>query len=1489
MKYWYCILLLAGTIGAAGETLPLLPEFSPETVEVEAAPTALRGSGAKRIVTVEVPALPGGGKITFNPKPFRGKRMNFSISARAENVSSPEQAWNGLKFMLVVTDSAGKVHYFGSSTCGTHDWKRLFFHAQIPPGAESAFLSFGMQGSTGKGEFALETLRVSSPESAGNVGRQVDSAAAFRYANGMLLAVSPKAIRAKPTPGNYRLLLKVKSANRGMLQRDTLFGGYNYFFPEQSYRLFTGNGKEIPLAISPRMAEFIRKDDAGNELYTGFLFSQQVVAVKEDFSLFASCSQPEGVIFELYFLSPEEWEAEKLRASALFGELKDNSFVGYSAWFFTAGVPRVQYPVASLEKFLRLMDFSETARLDGFDGAAFARRGAELLKERESFLALNDSAAANGAAVAARWNALRDDARRDIVVAVKKFIEEERDFAVLLRKQLASSCYAGRMAVFHLDVAERYLDELAAVPSESVRNDDASFQEPLHLLNSVFHARKHREIAQRYAAVPQKTVEYPGFFLAPAKRAAAGGDFNGYESLLLNSIWKFAPVPPDTPSDQIDKLPDEWHEQAIPYTSLPTFYNPSGKSDEEIAGFWYAYFDERKYRHCFFQRAFTVPERWNGGRIELHFEDVALSGAIYINGRYAGTHFGGMVPFSLDVTGFIQSGEENHLLVLVTSESVIADANLKRFLFPRPVGPIPGLRIGGDITLTASPQLRAEEPYIRTAVSDGRIEIHGELANSSPRDEEVTVSCHIVGDGREYASTPPRKVALKAGSSFAFSDTVPLGDLKFWGPGGEFGAPHNRYLLKTVLKRDNGKESVRYTPFAVRELKTAGRDFLLNGKKFPLQGSSSFCGEHTTMFAHNNIFFQYYENAALRYGNMNFLRFHRFNLQPWLIAACDDAGIVSEAEAPWWGLFTPPDFEGELDIDDPAWLKNCRDYYRGVARRYRNSPSMLCFALDNETLNYRNNRVFRIFRQCVAEEAPHLLALNHSIGSMDNDDTPVSIVHDYGVGHDRIRSFARNAKKPLIVGEYWNIDLFMANSNPEQAAGALVQSADYIRRSIRKYFDDGASGVMPFGFYISGALGSLGKGSAQFGPWGDLLTESPRRTFSVPVVWPAYAGNGGYRVNKMIFPNTREGNGEGAIRHNYINFWDDARPAMTPTAILDGFRDGFAPVPGQEPTVSAQVLIEAVNGGEALPNAIVTLYPAAGTVWGSILDPQGRTLLMVPPLGETTVEARWRGRTIRAEWNAQRRPLPKAGWRHLDRIRFDFSTGRAEVTPGSHIPLVFPPKETRSGKASPAVPEKEERRNSVFAFGKPIREWLLLGPFPNPGGRPDCRGFAQDFLGGEAAVQAREGKAVETVFPESDHALWSAGKVLNRWFRYVSAEDDVDLGSALVRKDIPGLSVAPLSYVAGYAATRIEIEGPLSCTLKVRTYGGVKVYVNGKLVLASHEHSWSADPASPVLPPTAVQEFARQIELRAGNNDILVKTDVDYGKMIFRLTLDRKK
>jgi len=114
--------------------------------------------------------------------------------------------------------------------------------------------------------------------------------------------------------------------------------------------------------------------------------------------------------------------------------------------------------------------------------------------------------------------------------------------------------------------------------------------------------------------------------------------------LCLNGEWDFAIT-------KSKKLPDRYDSKILvpfsPESSLSKI-NKKIKADE--------------YLH--YRKIFTLPEKFNKGRVLLNFGAVDMFCGVYLNGEKVGSNSGGYYPFTVELTGKLRYGK-NYLSVIV--------------------------------------------------------------------------------------------------------------------------------------------------------------------------------------------------------------------------------------------------------------------------------------------------------------------------------------------------------------------------------------------------------------------------------------------------------------------------------------------------------------------------------------------------------------------------------------------------------------------------------------------------------------------------------------------------------------------------------------------------------------------------------------------------------------------------------------------------------
>ena len=117
---------------------------------------------------------------------------------------------------------------------------------------------------------------------------------------------------------------------------------------------------------------------------------------------------------------------------------------------------------------------------------------------------------------------------------------------------------------------------------------------------------------------------------------------------MLNGVWEYAITPVDGEADAKtlaqQAIPSRWDGQIVVPFSPEALLSGVGRTVQPSEFLWY-------------KRKIELPKLADDQRLILHFEAVDWMCACFVNGKLAGTHAGGYLPFSFDVTNLLGSSE----------------------------------------------------------------------------------------------------------------------------------------------------------------------------------------------------------------------------------------------------------------------------------------------------------------------------------------------------------------------------------------------------------------------------------------------------------------------------------------------------------------------------------------------------------------------------------------------------------------------------------------------------------------------------------------------------------------------------------------------------------------------------------------------------------------------------------------------------------------
>lgn len=407
-------------------------------------------------------------------------------------------------------------------------------------------------------------------------------------------------------------------------------------------------------------------------------------------------------------------------------------------------------------------------------------------------------------------------------------------------------------------------------------------------------------------------------------------------TIPFNNGWLFHPA--DTGSD----FPDSQFEPVtLPHTNILLPHHN---------------FDNLEYQFVStYRKHFRLPEARDGRRVYLDFDGAMIACEVFLNGRKLGENEGGYLPFSFDLTDFLNETGDNLLTVRLDST--------ERPDIPPYGGVVDYLTFGGiyrDVTLRYVEPVHIADVFVRTKdvlTGQPKADIDIRIINQSnrPRSLEMQVAVnegHMGADGRvRTLATQQIPVTIPAGGEAAVIvpfHTLPA--ITLW----TLEQPHLYGLAVELSENGAALDDNGAFPFGFREAVFRDDGFYLNGEKINLRGLN----RHQTypyIGAAAPARLQRKDADIIKYElGCNIVRTSHYPQSPHFLNRCDEIGLLVFEEIPGWQHIGDLDWQG-ISLRD----------VQGMIERDRNHPSIVLWgvrineSMDNEALYTATNALAR--------------------------------------------------------------------------------------------------------------------------------------------------------------------------------------------------------------------------------------------------------------------------------------------------------------------------------------------------------------------------------------------------------------------------------------------------------------------------------------------------------------------------------------------------
>lgn len=350
----------------------------------------------------------------------------------------------------------------------------------------------------------------------------------------------------------------------------------------------------------------------------------------------------------------------------------------------------------------------------------------------------------------------------------------------------------------------------------------------------------------------------------------------------------------------------------------------------------YHNFDDLDYQFIStYRKHFTLPEPLNGRHVLVEFEGAMIAATVSINGHTFAEHRGGFVPFTFDLTPYLNETSDNLLTVHLDST--------ERKDIPPFGGTVDYLVFGGiyrEVNLYYVEPVMIDNVFVKprdVLSASPSIEVDVRLKNLGDTDRTVGL---YVAYGRENTpdapadvSTPEPNIAvIPAGSTHVISVTLrDLKSVELWSPE----KPTLYHLITHIM--DGGKGATldrKWTRFGFREAVFKDDGFYLNGQRLQLMGLNRH-QNYPFIGAAAPARLQRKDAEILKHElGVNIVRTSHYPQSRHFLDRCDELGLLVFEEIPGW-----------QHIGDADWKNLALRDVTAMIERDHNHPSIIIWGV----------------------------------------------------------------------------------------------------------------------------------------------------------------------------------------------------------------------------------------------------------------------------------------------------------------------------------------------------------------------------------------------------------------------------------------------------------------------------------------------------------------------------------------------------------------
>ncbi len=340
---------------------------------------------------------------------------------------------------------------------------------------------------------------------------------------------------------------------------------------------------------------------------------------------------------------------------------------------------------------------------------------------------------------------------------------------------------------------------------------------------------------------------------------------------------------------------------------------------------------------AWYRKHFTIPNSIKNKRLIIHFEAIMGKSKIWLNGELLTTHFGGYLPFSVDITDKVKKDKDNVIAVWADNSD---DPNYPPGKAQKVLDFAYFGGIYRDVWLIATNNIYITNSNTVDKIAGGGVFVHYEdlsensvkiivasdIANKTALKKGVKIQ-YILKDKQNNIVAINEKISeISAYSYKQINTTIQLNRPQLWSPKKPY-----QYNLEIHILNDDNKliDGVRQK-LGIRKIEFKGKKGLyLNNK--PYEGKLMGGNRHQDFAYVGNALpnsGQWRDAIILKNAGFEIIRGAHYPADPAFMDACDALGLFFIVATPGWQFWNDknPQFEKLIYSDIRQMVRRDRNY-----------------------------------------------------------------------------------------------------------------------------------------------------------------------------------------------------------------------------------------------------------------------------------------------------------------------------------------------------------------------------------------------------------------------------------------------------------------------------------------------------------------------------------------------------------------------------------